>query len=226
MCLVHGSFHTTTTNHPSSQGGALDITIEKKKTMSVCEESSVPELVEESSIVIDEANGLSETTAGHPRIPIKYDDHGIGGETAESYVESLDFSPVVERFFRPLEEGDRIKCRYAYDKNRTPSKSIYLGEIHVTFERNGESLIPKRLLEGKNGVEGSPYKENETKHIVWHTDNFSLPHILQLIRDRLSINIRFEDPELIESATRSDDSGDPTEQMWLMYEEQCRFDLS
>ena len=194
--------------------------------MSVCEESSVPELVEESSVVIDEANGLSETTAGHPRIPIKYGDHGIGGENAESYVESLDFSPVVKRFFRPIEEGDRIKCRYAYNKNRTAPESIYLGEIHVTFERNGELLIPKRLLRGEKGVEDSPYRTNQTKHIVWRTDDFSLPHILQLIRDQLSINIRFKDPELIESATRSEDSGDPTEQMWLMYEEWCRFDLS
>jgi len=195
----------------------LELEIKKREEMLVCPESSVPELVEQSSVVVDEPSGLKETTAGQPMIPIKQGNQGLGDEHTESYEDNLLIPDLVGRFFRPLQSKDRIKCKYVFDLERSKNMSLYLGEVQVSFKRGGEILIPKRLLEGQHGIHSSPYQEANVRHIVLPTSDFSLEGVLGSVSDYLHTRIEFRDFEEIEKAAESGALQYHKEQMWLMY---------
>lgn len=204
----------------------MELEIKKREEMLVCPESSVPELVEQSSVVIDESSGLKETTAGQPMIPIKQDDQGLGDEYTESYTDDPLIPDLVGRFFRPLQSGDRIRCRYVFDVDTAKRQSTYLGEVHTTFMRGGEILVPKRLLEGRHGIHTSPYQTKETRHITLPTHDFSLETILGLLSDYLHSQIEFYNEEAIEQAIDSGVLKYHEERMWLMYVSYYHFVLS
>lgn len=204
----------------------MELEIKKREEMLVCPESSVPELVEQSSVVVDESSGLKETTAGQPMIPIKQGDQGLGDEYTESYADDPLIPDLVGRFFRPLQSGDRIRCRYVFDAETAKRQSTYLGEVHTTFMRGGEILVPKRLLEGRHGIHTSPYQTKETRHITLSTQDFSLEAILALLSDYLHSQIDFDNKEAIEQAVDNGALECHEEQMWLMFESYYHFVLS
>jgi len=170
-------------------------------------ESSVEELSESSEGEYSELTTLSETTDGHPRV------------TAKSEFSDSEKTPVERPILegpRPLWPGDRIQCVF-----------VEPNEVHVTFERDGELLIPTRFLtDGKQ----SAYFQEGTKHVVIKPKFFALDRIVRVLRDQVGISVELDlcIQEPVREAGDYKALEDPCPWQrpdWLKYKGKCRIDV-
>jgi hypothetical protein len=170
-------------------------------------ESSVEELSEISEGENAGLHSLSETTDGHPRVPAK---SGFSN-SEKTPVER----PVIDGP-RPLWPGDRIHCKF-----------VEPDEVHVTFERDGEFLIPERFL---SQGEDSVYFKEGTKHVVIKPEFFALDRIVRVLRDEVGIAVELDlciqDPEREAGDYKALEDPCPWQRPdWLKHKGECRIDV-
>lgn len=170
-------------------------------------ESSVEDLSEESISEMTDGTSLRETTDGHPLVPAK-------SGFADAEKTPVD-RPVLEGP-RPLWPGDRIRCVF-----------VEPDEVHVTFERNGEILIPARLLEDG---EDSAYFREGTKHIVIKPKVFNPDGIARTLRDEVGIDVELDlcVHDTVSASADYDALSDPCpwhRPDWLVEKGECRIDV-